>query len=173
MASRRSDWTLRGLPLLRVASNARIEIGERFVAVSKSRYNSLGVFQPVMLFACEPDSVIEIGDDVGMSGCSISARERVTIGDRVMVGSGVLITDSDAHPIDPDMRAAYDDSIATKPVEIGDDVFIGARAIILKGVHIGDAAVIGAGAVVSRDIPSRSIAAGNPAEVVAEVPASG
>ena len=55
-----------------------------------------------------------------------------------------------------------------QPVVIGRGVFIGARAIILKGVTIGDRAIVGAGAVVARDVPARHIAVGNPARVIAK-----
>lgn len=55
------------------------------------------------------------------------------------------------------------------PVTIGDKVFIGARAIILRGVTIGNGAVIGAGAVVAKDVPPMAIVAGNPAKVIGNV----
>ena len=145
-------------------------IGERFSARSKSEGNSIGVFQPVIITAWGAESVVEIGDDVGISGCSITALQRVAIGNRVLVGAGALIMDSDAHPLHPEdrLRGA---SPTNSPVEIADDVFIGARAIILKGVRIGQGAVIGAGAVVTSDVPAFMIAAGNPARAVAEVKA--
>jgi acetyltransferase-like isoleucine patch superfamily enzyme len=112
--------------------------------------------------------LVKIGDNVGLSGCSITALERVTIGNRVLVGAGVLIVDTDAHPLHPaDRLRGLPPAIS--PVEIADDVFIGARAIILKGVHVGQGAVIGAGSVVTSDVPAFKIAAGNPARVVAEV----
>jgi acetyltransferase-like isoleucine patch superfamily enzyme len=63
----------------------------------------------------------------------------------------------------------YDSECA--PVLIGDDVWIGLRAIILKGVVIGDAAVIAAGAVVTHDVPAYSVVAGNPARVVKNIEA--
>ena len=109
-----------------------------------------------------------IGNDVGLSGCSITAVDRITIGDRVLVGAGVLIIDTDAHPLSPEGRAAQQPAIAI-PIEIGNDVFIGARAIILKGVKIGTGAVVGAGAVVTKNVPSRSIVGGNPAKIVGQV----
>ena len=90
----------------------------------------------------------------------------VTIGNNVLIGSGCLITDTDAHPIDWRERRLSNNTKAVAPVVIGDDVFIGARSIILKGVHIGNRSVIGAGSVVTKDIPADSIAAGNPAVIV-------
>ena len=57
----------------------------------------------------------------------------------------------------------------TRPVLIGDNVFIGAQSIILKGVTIGENAIIGAGSVVTQDVPANAIAAGNPCKVVGSV----
>src|SRR5579862_608737 len=161
-------WRLSGRPVFRQQGGGRVVIGERFSARSKSEGNSIGVFQPVILTAWGPESVVEIGDDVGISGCSITAFQRVTIGNRVLVGAGALIIDSDAHPLHPRDRLRGG-SVANSPIQIADDVFIGARAIILKGVRIGQGAVIGAGAVVTSDVAAFTIAAGNPARVVAEV----
>ena len=64
--------------------------------------------------------------------------------------------DLDDHSITPPSR----------PIIVGDNVWIGTRAIILPGVTIGDGAVIGAGAVVTKDVPARSVAAGNPARIL-------
>ena len=55
------------------------------------------------------------------------------------------------------------------PVVIGDDVFVGAKCIILKGVTIGKGAIIGAGSVVTKNIPARQIWAGNPAKFIREI----
>ena len=85
------------------------------------------------------------------------------IGNNVMIGSGVIITTTDSHPIHWEARRLNTEPPASAPVVIGDDVFISARAIILKGVTIGDGAVIGAGSVVTKSIPPIVIAAGNPA----------
>ncbi len=85
----------------------------------------------------------------------------------MLIGSGCLITDTDAHPIDwEDRRNGKLDKVVRKPVHIGNDVFIGARSIILKGVTIGDRSIIGAGSVVTRDVPPDSVAVGNPAIVI-------
>ncbi len=94
---------------------------------------------------------------------------RTLIGNRVLIGSGALITDNDAHPVHVVPRRYSKEKIGALPVVIEDDVFIGARAIILKGVHIGKGAVVGAGAVVSKDVPALSIVAGNPATIMGKV----
>ena len=165
----RNDWVFRGLPLLRQKKKGQIQIGSRLFAVSKSTYNSIGVIQPVVISVGSPDAQIIIGDDVGMSGCSISALLKITIGNSVLIGSGALITDNDAHPVAPFNRRYAFEGIAAKEVRIEDNVFIGARAIILKGVCIGKNSVVGAGSVVCKNIPADSIAAGNPARVIGKV----
>ena len=158
------DWRLMGWPLIQKARGAKIEIGRRFLAVSKSRYNSWGVIQPVIIKARRPGCLIRIGDDVGLSGCTITAIKRIIIGSEVLVGSGVIIADNDAHSINPECRR-YSKEITSDPVIIKDNVFIGARAMILKGVTVGSGAVVGAGSVVTRDVPDYAIVAGNPARV--------
>lgn len=159
-------WRFRGRPFIRVGGKeSKIVIGKRFTACSKILYNSLGVFQRVIIRTVRPGARIVIGDDVGVSGATISAAQSIMIGNRVLIGSGALITDSDAHAIDPEDRAAGRGPVI-KPVVIEDDVFIGARAIVLKGVTIGRGSVIGAGAVVTRNVPAYSVAAGNPCRVL-------
>jgi acetyltransferase-like isoleucine patch superfamily enzyme len=110
---------------------------------------------------------LEIGDDCGLSNVEIYCWRSIRLGRRVMLGGGCKVYDSDFHPLDSKARAANDvSSIRIRPVEIGDDVFVGAFSIILKGVHIGDRAIIGAGSVVTRDVPAGEIWAGNPASCV-------
>lgn len=162
-----TSWRMRGLPLIQRHRSARISIGRKFTACSSAKYNSVGVFQRVTIKALAKDSVIKIGDEVGVSGATISGRN-VSIGNRVLIGSGALITDSDAHAIPPNLRS-NPKYIRSSPIVIEDDVFIGARAIVLKGVTIGKGAVIGAGSVVMKDVPEMTIVAGNPAKVVGDV----
>ncbi|WP_306796866.1 acyltransferase [Rhodopirellula halodulae] len=124
----------------------------------------MGVFQKVTIKAFR-SAELKIGDRVGMSGVSISCSLSIEIGNDVLLGSGAVITDSDAHPLHFEERADAS-KIARARVVIEDGAFIGARAIVLKGVRIGRGAVVGAGAVVSRDVPAMSVVAGNPAKVV-------
>jgi acetyltransferase-like isoleucine patch superfamily enzyme len=163
-----NGWSLRGRPTFRVRGfGARILIGSGFRAHSVSRGNAIGVFQAVTITAWGDNALVQIGAGCGMSGCSIAALDSIVIGQRVLIGSGALIIDNDGHPLTPEDRA-QGMPISHAPIEIGDDVFIGARAIILKGVTIGAGAVIGAGSVVAKDVPPRAVVVGNPARQVAE-----
>lgn len=108
---------------------------------------------------------LEIGPRTWIGyGCSIAARRSVRIGADCHLGPYTNILDNDFHDV-------YDHHVApeSRPVSIGDNVWIGTRVIILPGVTIGDGAVIGAGAVVTRDVPARTVAAGNPARVLREL----
>jgi len=86
----------------------------------------------------------------------------------VLFGADVLVADTDFHPIEELHRV--DLPIPTgnpsHAVVIEDDVFLGARCMVLKGVRIGAGTVVGAGSVVSHDLPPRVVAAGNPARVI-------
>jgi acetyltransferase-like isoleucine patch superfamily enzyme len=83
----------------------------------------------------------------------VIAQQEVRIGRDCMIAWDVVIMDTDQHSIDGGPPVA-------RPVIIGDRVWIGCRAIILKGVHIGDHAVIGAGAIVTHDVPPGGIVTG-------------
>src|SRR5207247_2133879 len=89
-------------------------------------------------------------------------------GRHCLLAAGVRVFDFDGHPLDADRRRRGEPAPADaiRPVTIGDDVWIGTAAMILKGVTIGDRAVIAAGAVVARDVPADVVVAGNPAQVV-------
>lgn len=153
--------------LLTRSKNGELIIGNNFKCNNKIKSNSIGLIQPCIFNIYAPNSKIIIGDNVGISGSTICATTSVTIGDNVLIGSGCLISDTDSHPIDWEDRL-YDRNEKTRkaPIVIEDNVFIGARSIILKGITVGEGAVIGAGSVVSKDVPPYSIVCGNPARVV-------
>lgn len=98
----------------------------------------------------------------------ISGYTNITIGHRCLIGAGVQITDSDFHGLPVAERHLSKPEWA-KPVIIGDDVFIGSNARIMKGVSIGDGSVIANGSVVVKDVPPGVIAGGNPARVIRAV----
>lgn len=140
-----------------------ITIGDNVLINNESEVNPVGLPHPTILCTQNRQSKIIIGDNVGISGASIVAADTIRIGDRTLVGGGVGIWDTDFHPLDSELRKIHQTNGArSAPILIEEDVFIGARAIILKGVTIGKGAVIGAGAVVSRDVPAYATAYGNP-----------
>lgn len=153
--------------------NGQLIIGSGFKCNNRVKSNSIGLIQPCVFNISYPGSRLVIGDNVGISGSSICARKSVTIGDNVLIGSGCLITDNDAHPIDwQDRRDGREEKVLCAPVVIENDVFIGARSIILKGVTIGKRTVIGAGSVVCKDVPADCIVAGNPAIIIKHLESS-
>ena len=97
-------------------------------------------------------------------GVEIDVSKQVSIGDHVLIAPGVFITDH-THNIKSGILIDAQ-GCASAPVCIADDVWIGARAVILPGVNIGRGAVIGAGAVVTRDVAENSVVAGVPARVL-------
>lgn len=160
-----------GKPIVQLAVGSSIQIGPRAVLISRSSSTALGVSRPVILRTLARGARITIGADCGLSGTTMCAAVSVELGDRCLVGADVLFSDTDFHPVSPAERRYLpmpvpDESHA---VVVGDDVFIGARSIVLKGVHIGDGAVIGAGSVVTGAVPSYAIFAGNPAVQVGKV----
>ncbi len=90
----------------------------------------------------------------------------IVIGDDVQIGPNVQLL-TPTHPLDPDLRRAKWE--AAEPISIGNNVWLGAGAIVLPGVTVGDDAVVGAGAVVTKDVAPRAVAVGNPARVVNHV----
>ena len=159
---------LMGLPIVSRCDDSQIVIEDDVVLCSWSRWTALGVNHAVVLRTLTPRAVLQIGRGTGISGGSFCAAVSVHIGERCFIGADVLISDTDFHSLDDATRRAGDDweRIESAAVCIGNGVFIGARAQVLKGVHVGDGAVIGAGSVVTRSVPARHIAAGNPAVVV-------
>lgn len=97
----------------------------------------------------------------------IGVAESVRIGKHCLIAGGAQIADHDGHPLDALCRRSEPPPTeAIRPVVIGDDVWIGGWARILKGVTVGDRAVIGACAVVTSDVPPDVVVAGNPARIV-------
>lgn len=119
---------------------------------------------------------IFFGDNCEINlNCVFLDSGRITVGNNALIAPGVQIYTAfhPAHPADRFGPPKEDGSFSfcktlTAPVNIGDNVWIGGGAVILPGVTIGDNVVIGAGSVVTKDIPSDTIACGNPCRVVRE-----
>jgi acetyltransferase-like isoleucine patch superfamily enzyme len=111
-------------------------------------------------------------------GCRVESHELIEIGSHVQIAHGVTILDTNSHDLDPLRRRAalrrsrglsaeiLPETVERAPVRIGDDVWIGMHAMVMKGVTVGDGAVVAAGAVVTRDVAPRTVVAGNPARGV-------
>jgi acetyltransferase-like isoleucine patch superfamily enzyme len=103
--------------------------------------------------------------------CSFSVARSIRVGRNCYLAAGAAVLDQDGHPLDAAARRAGlptpPDAIA--PVAIGDDVWVGAGALILKGVTVGDRAVVAARSVVTKDVPADAVVAGNPARVVKQL----
>lgn len=157
-----------GRPVISVADGGRIVIGDGVVLRSAVRSTPLGCSQPCVLRVLSPGGQVSIGPRVGMSAAIVCAGVSIEIGEGTIIGSGAIVLDNDFHAPTGDWDWMDEHHTTARPVRIGRGVFIGTRAIVLKGVTVGDRAVIGAGAVVVEDVPAGSVVAGNPARVVRE-----
>ena len=136
------------------------------------------------LILCENSSMIVEGDFALYQGASIYVGENAILRikgdsflntnsvlncfDYIEIGNGTMISD-DVRIQDSDNHGVYENGIAkeiTKPIIIGDHVWIGKNALILKGVTIGNGAIVAAGSVVVKDVSAKTLVAGNPAKVI-------
>ncbi len=131
------------------------------------------------------EGLITIGDHTYIGDSLFISHSRIEIGNNVTIAWGACIYDHDSHSLDymkrrMDIDAELVDirkgenfiknkdwgSVASKPIKICDDAWIGMNVIILKGVTVGEGAIVGAGSVVTKDVPAWTVVAGNPAKVV-------
>jgi acetyltransferase-like isoleucine patch superfamily enzyme len=170
------DWFPRSLP-------ANVEVGERSWLYSSFALVHLQSGLPVgvrighdsgvyhgTFFDLGPDGVVEIGDYCTIVGAIFATNGRVAIGDYTFIAHEVVIAD-DSVAVPP-----YQDGMRPKVLatvkRIGENVWIGARAVLIGNVQIGDGAVVGAAAVVNTDVAPYTIVAGNPARQMGTVPTS-
>jgi len=141
---------VRGRPA--VSNRGRMEIGERVQLISTIATLEL-VSEPGGTLIVGPRSLINFG-------CSLVATMRVQIGARCQIGPYTMMLDNDYHRIEPERRLERPESA---PIVIEDNVWIGARVIVMAGVTIGEDSCVGAGSVVTADVPRRTLVAGVPA----------
>lgn len=132
---------------------------------------------------CEYGGKVVIGNNVYVGDDTIiSSFSNVSIGNNIAISYGVGIFDNVSHPMNDKRRHEHfcsimglseeiisKDEIKYKDITIGDGVWIGFNAVILKGVTIGKGAIVGACSVVTTDVPPYTVVAGNPAKVVKQI----
>jgi len=138
-------------------NHTQLFMGENSTFIVDGKVN-LGTGVTISL---EQNTVLEIGNGTFINPNSeIYVRDKISIGSNCAISWNVTILDSDSH-------AVIDENGVEKnrnsPVSIGNNVWIGTGATILKGVSIGDGAIIAAKSVVTKDVPSNTVVAGNPA----------
>jgi len=168
---RHGSFRTKGISIITVdRKKSKISIGGNLRMNNGQANNCIGFPACCSLMALEGGN-INIGDDVGMSQTAICAvGADITIGNHTLLGGGVKIYSSDFHSLNyldrRDYKVADRENRKCAPVTIGDDCFIGAGTIILKGTIIGNRTIIGAGSVVTKSIPANCIAGGNPCRVI-------
>ena len=166
---------LKGVPVIFNKGGATLKIGNHVTIKSSFLSNLVGLYSRTIIVTRAPGAVIEIGDNVGISGATIYARKGIYIGENTCVGGNCKILDNDFHPIDVEerLRLLNDvhggdaaDLIPTREIHIGKNCFLGCNSIVLKGTVLGDGCVVGAGAVVSGKFEDNCVIVGNPARVI-------
>ena len=160
---------LNGLPLLEIADNASLEIGNNVTLTSWNKEYHINLNSPVKLYADKPGAHITIGDNSRIHGSCLHAYKKIVIGKNCLIAANCNIIDSNGHELsfdDPENRINSKDD--PREVTISDNVWIGAGCLILPGVIVGEGSVISANSVVSKSIPSHVLAGGNPAIVLKE-----
>jgi maltose O-acetyltransferase len=162
-----------GLSLTRLL-HPRVEFGSRCDVRSGARFEvargaTAGFGDGCVLdygFVLESRGSIEVGArTVFGHHCTVAADDSVRIGENCLIAEMVSIRDHD-HDFSSSAVSIIDQGRKTAPIQIGDNVWVGAKATITKGVSIGSNSVIGAHAVVTGDLPEDCVAVGVPARVV-------
>ena len=129
----------------------------------------LGRRSVVESYCCINNAVgdVTIGDHTRI-GIHCTVIGPVCIGNHVNLAQGITVTALNHNFEDPAKRID-EQGVSTKPVVIGDDVWIGANAVVLPGVTIGNHSVVAAGAVVTKDVPDHTLVGGVPAKVIKNI----
>lgn len=148
--------------------NGKLKIGANTVINSGVVANPVGGNKTT--FYIINGAKVVIGENCGISNSTICAAKGITIGNRSIIGGNCCLYDTDFHSIDYRERQNKPDiGIKTAPICIGEDVFIGANSMLLKGITIGDRSIVAAGSVVTKDIPADQLWGGNPAKKIRDL----
>ncbi len=161
------DVKVIGVPLLNIARGSQLSLGARVTLNSFNDDYHINMNSSVKIFIENQGSVVDIGEDTRIHGSCIHASKKISIGKRCLIAANCNIVDSHGHRVvldEPSKRYRTVDE--PREINIGNDVWIGMNSIILPGVTIGDGAIVSANSVVNKDVPSKVIVRGNPAEIV-------
>ena len=147
-----------------ILADGKVELGEGVVLRSFAKGYHGGMPFPCTILVDGADAHVTIGKKSRLNGAYIHSQVTVSIGENCVIAAGVNIIDSNGHELISSNRTTGRDK--PKPIEIGNNVWIGMNAIILKGTTVGNNSVIGAGSVVSGKFPENSLIVGNPARLV-------
>jgi len=162
--------------LLKLRHGRRIQFGKKVILNTRFKFTGPGTLrigdhstlwahaEKNEFHTYDPNATIEIGAHSRLNGANIQCKTQVIIGEKSIIGSA-LITDTDHHSTNPDHRN-NPDYIKSAPITIRENCWIAGQSAILKGVEIGHNSTIGFRSVVTKNIPSNSIAVGNPAKVI-------
>ena len=168
MAVLRARWYFRKATSLGLRTRlwGRPSVQNYGTMIIGNRVRFVSTMAPLELYA-GTQGRLEVGDSSFINyGCSIAAQQLVRIGSRCQIGTYVIMMDNDFHEIEPERR---NEMPASLPIILEENVWLGARVIVLRGVTIGAGSVIGVGSVVTKNIPPRSLAVGVPAHVIRHI----
>jgi len=154
----------------RVIFGRRVIVNHKFVFKGKGRLvigddaNLWSHGEKNGFYTFSPGALIHVGARSRLNGITVQCKKQVFIGDDCLIGSAMLI-DTDFHSVNFENRNEPS-HIKSKPIKIGDKVWLAGQSAVLKGVTIGDRAVVGFRAVVTKDVPPDTIVAGNPAKEI-------
>lgn len=168
------NLVLKGIPVIYNMRGASLTLGKNVTIRSSFLSNLIGLYSRTIIVTRTEEAVVEIGNNVGISGSTIYSRKGVYIGNNTCIGGNCKILDNDFHPLDYEMRNMQLSNarggnctlIPCKEIHIGQNCFIGCNSIILKGTVLGDGCVVGAGSVVCGVFPDNCVIAGNPARII-------
>lgn len=154
-------------PILIHRSNAKIVLGNNVLLNSSNRNYHINMFASVKLMCDKPNAIISIGDNTRIHGSCIHAFERIEIGSNCLIAANCQIFDASGHGTSHKERAESQGK--SKPIIIGNNVWIGTGCIILPGTTIGNNSVISAGSVVRGVVPEGVVFAGNYAKFIKQL----
>ena len=158
---------IKNRPIVNILNGSSLIIGENVTLNSKNSKYHINMFGPIKIYLDKSKAKIKIGDNTRIHGSCLHAYESIEIGNNCLISSNCQIFDGSGHDTlieDPAKR--INSTGGSKPITIGDNCWIGAKATFLDGSSIGDGCVVAAGAVVTKSFPKNSVIVGVPAKVM-------